>query len=261
MRNRSIRLAVPEIAVQRARALRAEVGYSHPTELEIEVLAHIRRALVRESPTQGARANLLRMGAHGVISVASGLPLDQRRWAIAHELGHFETHAAVSYLSLCIGEDLRLSYDSSGHEQEANAFAAELLMPEDLFAPKCDVPKVFWTPIVKLAEEFQVSVTAAALRFLSFTWDRVAVVACKDGKVAWSQSTRDFGPRLAKGSPLDRWSLAYDFFKKGQASQIPETVTAEAWVPNARDGEEVVEHLFPMPNLGIALSLLWFPAK
>jgi len=261
MRTRSIRLPMPEVAVKRARVVRAEVGYAHPTELEIDVIAHIRRALVRDSPTRGARANLLRLGQRGVISVACGLPLDQRRWAVAHELGHFETHAAVSYLGVCVGEDLRFSYDASGHEQEANAFAAELLMPEDLFAPKCDVPKVSWTPIVKLAEEFQVSVTAAALRFLAFTWDRVAVMACKDGKVAWCQSTRDFGRRLATGTPVDQWSLAYDFFKKGQASQIPETVSAEAWVPNARDGEEVVEHVFPMPNLGVALSLLWFPAK
>ena len=166
----------------------------------------------------------------------------------------------MSYLGLCIGEDLRLSYDTSGYEQEANAFAAELLMPQDLFGPRCDVPKVSWTPIVKLAEEFQVSVTAAALRFLAFTWDRVAVMACRDGKVVWSQSTRDFGRRLARGAPVDQWSLAYDFFTKGHASPIPETVSAEAWVPDAQDGEEVVEHLFPMPRIGVALSLLWFPA-
>jgi len=261
MRNRSVRLPTPEVAVQRARAVRAEVGYAHPTELEIEVLAHTRRALVRDSPTRGARANLLRLGQRGVISVASGLPLDQRRWAIAHELGHFETHNAVSYLGVCIGEDLRFSYDTSGHEQEANAFAAELLMPEDLFGPKCDVPKVSWTPIAKLAEEFRVSVTAAALRFLAFTWDRVAIMACKDGKVVWSQSTRDFGRRLTKGAPVDQMSLAYDFFKSGQASQIPETVSAEAWVPNAQDGDEVIEHALPMPSYGIVMSLLWFPAR
>lgn len=119
-----------------------------------------------------------------MVSVAEKLPSDQRRWAVAHELGHFEVHSEVSYLGVCI-EDLRHSYDSSGHEQEANAFAAELLMPEDLFAPRCDVRRVSWQPLMKLAEEFQVSATATALRFLAFTWDRVALVASKDGKVAW----------------------------------------------------------------------------
>src|SRR5690349_12940983 len=89
------------LGVQRARTVRAEVGYKFPTEIEIEVLAHIRGALVRSSPTTGSRASLLRVGSRGVIGIASSLSDDQRRWAIAHELGHFETHATVSYLGLC----------------------------------------------------------------------------------------------------------------------------------------------------------------
>src|SRR5580692_4968917 len=95
------------LGIQHARAVRTEVGYKHPTELEIEVIAHMRGALVRASPTTGSRASLLRVGERGIIGIAQGLPAEQRRWAIAHELGHFETHANVSYLGLCTGEDLR----------------------------------------------------------------------------------------------------------------------------------------------------------
>src|SRR5262245_1145303 len=164
MKIRSARLPMPEVAVQRARVVRAEVGYVHPAEIAMEVLAHLRGALVRHSPTRGARANLLRLGGRGVISVAKDLPADARRWGIAHEHGHFEATVDVIYLGLCIGEDLRFDYDRSGREHEANAFAAELLMPENLFAARCDVPKVSWTPIVALSEEFQVSVTAVAVR-------------------------------------------------------------------------------------------------
>jgi len=195
-----------------------------------------------------------------VVSVAQELPLDQRRWAIAHELGHFEIHAGVSYLGLCTGEDMRFDYDRSGRELEANAFAAELLMPEAPYARRCDVAKVSWGPIQKLAVDFQVSATAAALRFLSFTDDRVAVVACRDGKVVWTQGTRNFGKRPVPGTSVDQWTLAYYFFKKGAVSQIPETVDADAWVPEARD-EEVVEHVLPMPKYGMAMSLLWFPVR
>jgi hypothetical protein len=83
----------------------------------------------------------------------------------------------------------------------------------------------------------------------------------KDCKVVWSQATRDFGRRPATGTPLDQWSLTYDFFTTGQVSAAPETVSAQAWVPSARNDEEVVEHVFPMRGLGVALSLLWFPAR
>lgn len=254
------RLPLPVLGIDAARKVRAAIGYEHPTELEIEVLAHMRGALVRPTPTSGARANLLRIGSRGIVSVADGLAREHRRWAIAHELGHFEIHAGLSYLGLCMGEDLRFSYNTSGREPEANAFAAELLMPESLYAKRCDVAKVSWAPIRKLADDFQVSPTAAALRFLAFTNDRVAVVACKDGKVAWAQATRDFGKRPAKNSALDEWTLAYDFFKKGAASEVPETVNADAWIPESHD-TEVVEHVLTMPRYNMVLSLLWFPAK
>jgi len=248
------------LGIQRARAVREQIGYQHPNELEIEVLAHMRGALVRPEPATGTRANVIRVGDRAIVAVAGDLPTEQRRWAIAHELGHFELHPGISYVGLCTGEDMLLDYQSSGREQEANAFASELLMPEDLFSRRCDVSRVSWAPIKTLADEFQVSVTAAALRFLAFTYDRVAVVCCKDGAVRWTRATRDFGPRLRKGDKLDRWSLAYDFFTKGMCSQIPETVSASAWVPGADDDSEVIEHVFSMPRVGVVLALLWFPA-
>jgi hypothetical protein len=66
---------------------------------------------------------------------------------------------------------------------------------------------------------------------------------------------------LTKGSPVDRQSLAYDFFKTGVVSQVAETVSAEAWVPNARDEDEVVEHVIPMASRNKTMSLLWFLCK
>lgn len=249
------------LAIQRARAVRKDVGYEHPTELPIEVLAHLRNALVRPAPTTGGRANIVRLGTRAIISVADRLSAEARRWAIAHELGHLETHSGAGYLGLCTGEDMLLDHLGSGQEQEANAFAAELLMPEDLYKKRCDVARVTWAPIRALAADFQVSVTAAGLRFLAFTDDRVAVVSSKNGVVQWTFSTRDFGPRLKKGERLDPMSLAYDVFAKGRCSEVPETVDASAWVPNARDGSEVIEHLLPMSAYNTVLSLLWFPAK
>ena len=247
--------------IKKARAVRAAIGYHHPTELPIEVLAHMRGALVRPTPTTGARANVMRAGERAIISVAADLEHGPRRWAISHEVGHLETHPSVNYVGLCTGEDLVADYLTSGREPEANAFAAELLMPEDLYEKRCDVRKVSWDPIKALADDFQVSLTAAAFRFVDFTYDRVAVFICKDGVVKTSKATRDFGQRLKKGDKLDQLSLAYDFFKKGSCGTRPETISACAWVPNARDDSDLIEHVFPMPGIGMVLSLLWFPAS
>jgi Zn-dependent peptidase ImmA (M78 family) len=230
---------------------------THPTEAPIEVIAHMRGALVRVTPTRGAQANLVRIGNKAIISVAGALVPGQRRFAIAHELGHFEVHPHISYLGLCTSADLLANYDLSGHEDEANAFASEFLMPERLYAQKCDVAAVRWEVIEKLAEEFQVSLSAAAVRFVELTCDRVAVVCSKHGQVVWSRRTRDFYFPIPKGKKLDQWSLAYDYFAKGSMSKIPETVSASAWVNTSRHDAELVEHSMAMPNYGVVMSLLW----
>jgi len=246
------------IGVKAARAVRTELGYAHPLELEIELIAFMRGALVRASGAHGARANLLRMGDKGIIAVADSLSPEERRWAIAHELGHFEAHAGVSFVGLCTSTDMVPAYETSGREPEANAFAAELLMPGDLFAKKCDVAKLSWAPICSLAEEFAVSVTAAALRFVQLTDERVAVVCAKDGAVVWTSGTRDFGKRPRRGVRVKEWSESYEFFKRGKVEKKPQTVSASAWLDDAGDDVELQEHVFAIPRLRLAMSLLWW---
>ena len=252
------RLPIRAIGVAAARAVRSALGYERPTELDIETLAYLRGVMVRAAPATGARANLVRVGDRGIIGVAAGLSPVERRWAIAHELGHFEAHARVSFLGLCSGADMISAYEASGREAEANAFAAELLMPEDLVAAKCDPARLSWEPLRALAEEHQVSLTAAALRFVGFTSERAAVVCVKDGVIAWAASTKDFGRCPARGTRVDPWSEAHAFFAKGSASAVPEMVSASAWVEDAGDDEEVIEHVLTMPALGVAMTLVWW---
>ena len=58
---------------------------------------------------------------HPVILINNRTPTDRRRLTLAHELGHLCLHATY------VGIDL---------EQEANAFAAEFLMPADVIRPE-----------------------------------------------------------------------------------------------------------------------------
>lgn len=56
-------------------------------------------------------------GEHAVVLVNAAMPTDRRRWTLAHELGHLILHSTY------IGADA---------EGQANAFAAEFLMPEQV---------------------------------------------------------------------------------------------------------------------------------
>lgn len=240
-----------------ARRVRQEMKLAEPTEAKIETLAFMRGLSVDIVPAQGSRAVLMRTTRGGVITVASSLSELERRFAIAHEWGHYEVHPNSSFAGLCLGDDLRGSYLSSGLEQEANAFASEFLMPSELAQPMCDVSKVSFAHVESLAQRFEVSFTAAALRFVKLCPERVALVCSRDRCVSWCARSPDFGHFIRNGMKLSAWSLAIDFWEKGRVPTHPETVDASAWLEHARRGEEICEHAVALGTTGMVLSLLW----
>lgn len=88
-------------------------------------------------------------------------------------------------------EDSILRRNGSGIEQEADQFAATLLMPLNDFhrqiSPK-DQPN--FDDLGKLATRYGVSLTAAILRWLEFTETRVMMVVSNEGYAHWSRSSQ-----------------------------------------------------------------------
>ena len=119
----------------------------------------MRGALVRRSPPSGSRANLVRLGDRGDRRRRRRSQLAERRWAIAHELGHFEAHPDVSFVGLCAGEDMlpELSRRAAASRRPTPSPPSSSC-PRELFAPECDVAKLSWEPITALATPSAVSV-------------------------------------------------------------------------------------------------------
>lgn len=92
---------------------------------------------------------------------------ERRRWTIAHEIGHWVMHADrgshASYERGCAPDDLDNEADPVATEREANDFANELLMPEELIATRA---AECGFNVALLAERFEVSLRALELRLL-----------------------------------------------------------------------------------------------
>lgn len=204
---------------------------------------------------------MVRVGKRGMVTISLGLMPAERRFAIAHELGHFELHKSESYLGLCTGDQLITDYETGGTEAEANTFAAEFLMPRQLFQPRTQAREVSWDVPERLANEFEVTLTAAAVRFVELSDERVAVVYSVDEKVKWTRRNRTFGSLVEKGAKLDSYSLAIDAFKGKKLPARPETVETTAWEPGAGADEALKEHSIHMPKFGAVMSLLWAPVR
>ena len=106
-----------------------------------------------------------------VIGVNSTHSVFRQRFTIAHELGHVLMHKDED-LHVDDGQVIGLRNEESSKaiqpkEIEANAFAAELLMPETFLRPRVEElpPDLEWDEAVELlAREFQVSTVAMTYR-------------------------------------------------------------------------------------------------
>jgi len=250
--------------VQRAEAAArrafGELGLQHPTEASIDAIAYELGALVRDLPMSGAVGRLARYKDRAIISVSTSVTFEaRRRWTVAHELGHLRLHRDQNQLQLVTDVSIEDFYDQ-GVEREANVFASEFLMPSLLWSKHVDVAKPDLDIVKKLAADYRVSLQAAAIRFVQLCPERCALVYSANSRIQWFALCPGFGHWIDRNSPLDPYSLAYDYFRDGRTPGRRETVSASAWLGGDRtytDDDELVEDCIVVPSQHATLSLLW----
>ncbi len=252
---RSIEVRTAQI---KAAKLVEEYGISRPEDIRLEDIAYDLGALVIEDLLVGAAARLLVTDRGSVIRVNTEEPYPYRkRFSIAHELGHLVLDHGHSYERVCTDENiLDFNWNSKSEETQANAFAAEFLLPTALLKPKCDVAEVTFDPIRSIAEEFAVSLTATALRFVQYCPESCAVVFSQENKVKWFQGSEDWPFWIPVGSPLGRESVASRHFRSEIVPDEPIEVMGRAWIGD-RPPDCLLEHSIASERMGFVLSILW----
>ena len=100
-----------------------------------------------------------------VIGVNSAHHSNRQRFTIAHEIGHFILHKGMK---LHVDEDFRINLrDGSVNDEEidANAFAAELLMPTEFIGRDIQkLGRIDQQGVERLARRYQVSSRAMEIR-------------------------------------------------------------------------------------------------
>ena len=247
-------------AEKSAARLLSGYGVESPEHIRLEDMAYDLGIRIVEGPLKGAAARLLRYGKNATIRVSDSEKYSTRkRFSVAHELGHFMLHHGHFIEFSCSDFDMHDWYQAEGNERIANAFAGELLLPRFLVEKRCDVKEVNFGPIKAIADEFQTSLTATAIRFVRFCPEMCAAIFSMNSKVKWVYKSNDFWPYIRIGKPLDKHTLAYYFFYGKTLPNDPEDVDAEAWLDSDRLGdlEEIVEHSIGFSRLGAVLTLIW----
>lgn len=122
----------------------------------------------------------------------TGMPDGRINFTLAHELGHYLLHRMELEQGIiqCSRDAMRY-WDSEEYkrESEANEFASYLLMPRNIFESLIKGQEISLHLMQHVADHFDVSLTAAILKWLQFTSKRAMLVVGKEGFVDWVWSS------------------------------------------------------------------------
>jgi Zn-dependent peptidase ImmA (M78 family) len=181
---------------------------------------------------------------------------ERQRFTVCHEVAHLRLglpsqHGGLpwwSYTKRSLAEIL------------CDVFAAELLLPYDLFEPEAERATIGLSAVDNLAERFQASVTATASRFAAVVNSPVAFVLSELGKVRYasrSKPLRDAPAWIPPRLDLPEGSLS-KMVRAGTSIECHDAVDADIWFSDWERGGTLLEEVRHLAQWDQTLTLLWF---
>jgi Zn-dependent peptidase ImmA (M78 family) len=223
------------------------------------------RIPVVETSTRGYEGLLLQDDSNARIIIDSNIiNIGRKHFTLAHELGHYSipSHTKVNFK--CISDFFNPFRRNPSDEIEANQFASELLLPEELIKPILHTYKPDFASINELAEDCGTSLTATAIKFASLSYDCCALIATSDNKIKWFQKSSSFPYEyyIEVGKSVSYGTLTASYSLEGILKETEtQKVHASYWF-NGRgidNSTTMFESCVPMPYYGVVLTMLWFP--
>ena len=244
----------------------AYYSITSPDQIELELIAVDRGVFPQEIDFRGADARLVtsKDRMRGIASINATIPEHGRkRFALAHELGHFELHRHHTPDWNCKENDFLRFRGTQVQEIEANVFAAELLMPERIFHDACCGMSPGFDNIGNLSAAFNTSISSTAFRYAEVGNHPCALLCCRAGKITWFSLSPDYCHRVHPvGTILNQNTAVWEFFNAGKRPPEKQELTLpEYWLQAGTfdSRTELFVHCLAMPRYDTIMVLLWEP--
>ncbi len=225
--------------------------------------------LVQAKPdtAAGVSGALIKAGDQFGILYATHIPSSGfQRFSIAHELGHYfiEGHADALLENNNIHQSRAGFISADPYEQEADYFAAALLMPERPFTRALDDHAPGLASVEALSEVCDTSLTATGIRYAGLTADGVAIILSTGQSIDWCFMSDGLKQAkglswLRKGSPLPAATLTASFNADAENVRTAHRAAGEGRLNDWMDGERVyrvTEEVVGLGQYGRTLTVL-----
>jgi len=233
-----------------------ELGISEPEDIDLEAIAYHCGATVVEDDLRGCEARLVGFGDKAFITLKHGGYERRKRFSLGHELGHW-MHDRGQATFRCASKDFE-TWGGESREVRANNYAANLLLPRFMFAPRAKPCDVTLVSASVLADTFQTSLTSTAIRLVEFC-DKpaIAVYVTPAGiKMIRRHKLVPFKAQLR--DTLSRDSNAFQTLTDA-IDRGPTDLEASTWFTDYHAKWHSVQEHSKRIRPGLVLTLLWWP--
>lgn len=241
--------------------LLSELGIAEPQDIDLEAIAYYCGAVVRYHHLDHCAARIIGTNERAIISVDPATSRGRQRFSIAHELGHWMLHRGkVAYA--CKEDDFSSPWERrQDSESRANQFAAELLMPRFIFKSAAENREMTFRTVAELAELFQTSMTATALRLVQLgSFPAMVICYGREGR-RWFARGFDIPDTIWPHKELSHDTAAFEllFGNIRQARPLPSQ--ASKWFSHRNSFRcSVVEDSIKVAE-DCVLTLVWWKDK
>lgn len=206
----------------RAERIAHEAGFRSLPICPKEIARQHQIAVIAKDESDfGCSGQLIRAGNNfGILYATHVKSIGFQNFSIAHELGHYflDGHSDAVLKNGSHSSEAGTSRDK--YEQEADIFAASLLMPEALFRNEIHISGEGFEAIESIAIKSNTSLTATAIRYAELTEQPIAIIFALDGKItshSYSGAFREIcnaaNLQNLNGTPVPRKTLTHSFHK------------------------------------------------
>jgi Zn-dependent peptidase ImmA (M78 family) len=233
-----------------------ELGITEPREIDLEAIAQYCGATIVYEQLKGCEARILGNENRAIITINSASPIGRKRFSAGHELGHWMLDRGKVGFS-CTEQVMTREWGPINTEQGANEYAADLLMPAEMFAKESRNEPITFDAVRELSDTFLTSLTATAIRLVRHGSFPAMLVYLENGKRKWFIRGDDV-PRKLWPLETPRLATTAADLLHGEGEGGPTPIQADGWIDHPRSKwYEVVEHSLRISSTAI-LSLLWW---
>jgi hypothetical protein len=223
----------------------------------------------RMAAAVGARVHYVKIATADAAAVHAGGPawllVDEAlrgtargRWSTAHELGHYVLGHDADAIARIHGGGPKLRSDFR-YELEADAFAAQALMPDFLFRERCCHERPTLEEVRELGEIFGTSVQATGRRYASFATSACAFVECDGDHIFHAERSETFRGIAVKDRRVEEGALA-GRVARGEAGGGGESERVRGVWGQGKLRVEMTEQVEVVPESGVVVAWLWHDA-